>query len=513
MTPPNGHGSSRPYDVVIIGSGMGGSAVAYGLGRSGARVLVLERGSPIPAEAENWDPEAMVSGRYAARETWLDGDDVPFVPRSYACVGGNTKVYGAAMLRYRERDFEGVEHAEGVSVPWPIRYSDLSPWYDAAEEALGVHGNVGEDPAEPPRGPFPFAAVPHEPVIEELAGVWRAQGLAPFHLPVAIDRHEGRTDKGRCVRCRTCDGFPCKVDAKGDAETAFLRPAIAGGSVDLWTGALVERLTTSRDGKRVETAVVVHRGERFEVRAPTFVLAAGSIHSPALLLRSADHKHPGGLANAGGRVGRGYMAHNNTVLVALAPERLNPTHFQKTLAINDFYGAGAHGNYPLGNMQMRGKVLPAHLRRKPFIAPGDAEWVADRSVDLWLMSEDLSRPENRVFVDSQGRIHLSWRPNNEAPHRALVACARDLLHIAGFTTIYEERRTISTVSHQCGTTRFGDDPATAVLDPFCLTFEVPNLFVVDTGFYHFRWNILNQAGLGHDEAAAFTDIKMICCEF
>jgi choline dehydrogenase-like flavoprotein len=468
------------WDIVIIGSGMGGSALAYGLRKSHARILMLERGDFIPAEKANWEPDEIVlRGRYGAKDTWYDLSGRPFQPRAYYAVGGNTKVYGAAMLRYRANDFEGVEHSDGCSERWPIRYADLAPYYDRAEALLGVHGAAGEDPLEPPRGPFPFPAVPHEPVIEELATNLRAQGLHPFHLPVAVDMQSG----GACIRCGTCDGFPCRVHAKGDAESRFLSPVLASGAIDLWTNALVERLETTSDGKRVARAIVRVGGEVRTVHASLFVLAAGSVNSPALLLRSACDRFPNGLANSSGWVGRGYMAHNNTVIMALAPNRLNPTQFQKTLALNDFYAGGSSTGHPMGHIQMRGKILPAHLQRKEYIPRGSEEAIAARSVDFWLMSEDLPNPENRVWLDSSGRLCLHWKPNNQEPHKDLVSHTREILLAAGFSTFYEERRGVGTVSHQCGTTRFGSDPAKAVLDPFCRSFDLPNLFVVDTGFY------------------------------
>lgn len=465
------------FDVVIIGSGMGGSAVAYALRHSGASVLVLERGDYLPAEADNWD----VSGvqRYRAAEQWRDCEGRPIEPRIYYNVGGNSKVYGAAMLRYREEDFSGVEHEAGRTVPWPISYADLRPHYAKAEALLGVRGQAGEDPTEPPRAPFPHPVMPHEPVIEELAAGLRAQGLHPFHLPVAVDFGVD----GDCIRCATCDGFPCQVGAKNDAETRLLRPALAAGSVQLWTGARVERLTATPNGRRVAAAEVNHRGERKIVTGGTFVLSAGAINSAALLLKSKSDRFPNGLANSSGQVGRNYMAHNNSVIMAVDPRRKNPTRFQKTLALNDFYRGGSASGKPLGHIQMRGKILPEMLARKTDPELRRNSHLAEHSVDLWLMSEDLPDPENRVRVDGQGRVHLIWRPNNQAPHRELVERTTDIMRVAGYTKFFVERRGVETISHQCGTVRFGRDPATAVLDEYCRSFDLPNLFVVDTGFY------------------------------
>jgi choline dehydrogenase-like flavoprotein len=465
--------------MVIIGSGMGGSTMAYALADTGASILIVERGDFLPREADNWNVAGVA--RYRAKERWRDGAGQPFEPRIYYHVGGNTKVYGAAMLRYREADFSGVSHAEGDTVPWPITYAELAPWYDRAEQLLGVRGQAGEDPTEPPRGDFPLPPVPHEPVIEEFAASLRQQGLHPFHLPVAVDLGPG----GECIRCRTCDGFPCQLHAKGDAETRLLRPALARQTVTLWTGATVERLLTSPDGRRVTSIEITHRGETKTVQAGQFILAAGAINSAALLLKSKNEHFPRGLANnSSGMVGRNYMAHNNSVIMAVSPRRENPTRFQKTLAFNDFYFGDTAGGQPLGNVQLRGKVLPEMLARKPgFTDPTRREEWASRSLDVWLMSEDLPDPDNRVMVDDGGNIRLNWRPNNVAPHRELVRRVAAILRAAGYPDLIIERRGIETISHQCGTVRFGTDPRTAVLDPYCRSFDLPNLFVVDTGFY------------------------------
>ncbi len=470
------------FDFVIIGSGMGGSAMAYGLKDTGASILILERGDFLPQEPENWDTqEVSLKGRYRADEQWLDRDNQPIQPRVYYNVGGNTKVYGAAMLRYREQDFLGIEHEEGHSMPWPITYQDLRPYYDEAEHLLGVHGQVGEDPLEPPRDEFPFPAMPHEPVIEELAESLRQQGLHPFHLPVSIDFGPD----GKCVRCQTCDGFPCQVQAKGDAETSFLRPALRHENVTLWTKALVERLIPSDDGKRVERVEIKRGGQTLEIWADTFILSAGSINSPALLLKSKTDQFPNGLANnVSGLVGRNYMAHNNSVIMAISQEKPNPTHFQKTLALNDFYLTGSKNDKPLGHIQMRGKILPEMLLKKkdPRLTTFN-KLAAEHSIDLWLMSEDLPNAENRVHIDGRGKIHLIWEPNNVSPHETLVETASEMMRQAGYPIIFAERRGVETISHQCGTLRFGDDPNSAVLDPYCRSFELPNLYVVDTSFY------------------------------
>ncbi|HRV91793.1 MAG TPA: NAD(P)-binding protein, partial [Anaerolineae bacterium] len=205
------------YDIVIIGTGMGGGTLAYALRHSGARLLLIERGDYLPQETENWSPEAVFNQkRYKPAEVWQDASaEASFQPGVHYFVGGNTKVYGAALPRFRRQDFEALEHEGGTSPAWPITYEALEPYYAQAEQIYWAHGQAGEDPTEPPRSsPFPFPPVPHEPYIDALADRLRQQDLKPFHYPMGLDLREG----GRCIRCKTCDGFPCQVLAKADAD-------------------------------------------------------------------------------------------------------------------------------------------------------------------------------------------------------------------------------------------------------------------------------------------------------
>ena len=306
---------SISYDIVIIGTGAGGGTLAYALRDSGARVLLVERGDFLPQEPQNWQPaEVFDQRRYKPPEDWLDAQGRPFHPGVHYFVGGNTKVYGAALPRFRREDFRAIEHEGGTSPAWPIGYDDLEPYYAAAERMYMVHGEPGQDPTEPPRaGPFPFPAVPHEPYIEDLAARLRAQGAHPFALPMGIDLRPG----GRCVRCKTCDGFPCKVLAKGDAEVCAVRPALSSERVTLWTRAYARRLLTDPSGRRVTALEVERDGTLLTVSAELFVVSCGAANSAALLLRSASGMHPNGLANSSGLVGRNYMVHNNTALMAV----------------------------------------------------------------------------------------------------------------------------------------------------------------------------------------------------
>jgi choline dehydrogenase-like flavoprotein len=473
----------KAYDLVIIGTGMGGGALAYALRDSGCKILLLERGDYLPSEPENWNPEAVFNQkRYKPKEQWFDDSGNTFPPGVHYFVGGNTKVYGAALPRFRKEDFSNLEHEEGVSPAWPVRYEEFEPYYCRAEQMLFVHGETGADPTEPPRSaPFPFPAVPHEPYIEDLKRRFERQGLHPFFLPLGIDLRQG----GRCIRCKTCDGFPCKVDAKADADMSCVRPALASGNVELMTRAFVRRLVTDSSGKRVTEVEIERDGQSLRIGADAFVVSCGAVNSTALLLRSASSLHPNGLANSSGLVGRNYMVHNNTALMAVNPFRVNPTTFQKTMAVNDFYFRGDEGyRFPLGNLQLLGKLqagmLTANQRWVPKPILGA---FAHRSVDWWVMSEDLPDLQSRVTLGAGGRIEVRFRPNNLRAHNRLIRLATRMLRKAGYPIVLIQRMGIETNSHQCGTACFGTDPTKSVLDPFCRSHDVSNLFVVDASFF------------------------------
>jgi len=472
--------SEESAQVVIVGSGMGGGTLAWGLARRGIDTLVLERGEPLPREHENWSPEAVfLDRRYKPAETWLDDDGREFHPGVHYVVGGNTKVYGASLPRFRERDFEETVYPSGVSPAWPFRYSDLEPYYAHAESLYRVHGTTGEDPSEPWRSsPFPYPPVAHEPYIAETMARLAAQGLNPASTCMGIDLRPG----GACVRCQTCDGFPCRLGAKSDAETCALGPALAGGSVRLRTGAHITRIEVDGSG-RVTRLVGEADGEPLTVTGGTFVISAGAANSAALLLASRDENHPTGLANSSGLVGRNYMVHNNTHIAAYDPRRINDVVFQKTMAVNDWYHDLGDG-HPGGSLQLIGKVQGSMMKSHATRVPRRMlDRIADRSVEWVVMSEDLPSVHNRVAVDGQGRIQVSWRRTNYDRHEELLRTAKSALRKAGYTAIFEQRFDISMNSHMCGTAVAGTDSATSVLDPWCRSHDHPNLFVVDSAFF------------------------------
>ncbi|MFO1131974.1 MAG: GMC family oxidoreductase [Hyphomicrobiales bacterium] len=329
------------------------------------------------------------------------------------------------------------------------------------------------------RAPFPHPAIGHEPEIEAFNVKLRAKGLHPFPLPVAIDLHPG----GTCIRCRTCDGFACKIGAKNDAEVRLVDPALATGNVDLILETYVHRFITDASGRKVTGVEVQQKGERRVIAAEIFVSSAGAINSAALLLRSANDRHPRGLGNSSDQLGRNYMAHNNTAMMAVNPLRKNPVVFQKSLCINDYYLPNAVRPYPLGNVQglgkLQGGMLTANMR---WVPESLMSWFAERSVDWWIMSEDLPHPDNRVTVDGDGKIRVAYTPNNLKSHGELVSHWTRLMKGLGYPIVITQKMDITVAMHQCGTARFGADPATSVLDPCCKAWDLDNLYVIDASF-------------------------------
>ncbi|MDH4066808.1 MAG: GMC family oxidoreductase, partial [Acidobacteriota bacterium] len=453
---------------------------------SGARILVIERGDVVPSEEHNWSPEAVWKDlRYRTSEPWLDERGDPFLPYMHYGVGGNTKYWGSVLYRLRREDFGALEHEDGVSPAWPIDYDTLAPYYDRAEQLYGVRGEVGADPTDPPRGPFPFPAVPHAAGMQAIVDDLRRQGLHPAPLPLGLLRPG---EDGGCILCNTCNSFPCRIGAKSDSDVCCVRPALTHPNVTLWTGTFARRLLTDGSGRRVAAVEVDRRGERLRVGAPLVVVSCGAANSAALLLRSATDGQPEGLANSSGLVGRRYMAHLATMMQGFHPLRPNDTVFQKTVAINDYYFRGPDTPYPLGHIQSQGRTHG--IMAKVFgdtIIPGIPlsaynAWVS-RGVDWLAMSEDLPHPDNRVTVDGHGRVQLHYRPNNLGAHERLVDETRRVLRRLGFWKVMTHSHKKRNTTHQCGTLCFGTDPTTSVLDPYCRTHDVENLFVVDASFF------------------------------
>ena len=489
------------YDLIIIGSGAGGGTLAYRLAPSGKRILILERGNRVRREKDNWSTHAVnVLGKYNTKEQWYDRDGKALHPHTNYNVGGNTKFYGSALFRLRREDFDELPHHGGLSPAWPIEYDDLEPYYTEAERLYQVHGQRGVDPTEPhASSPYPHPPVSHEPRIQQLHDDLQRLGHRPFHVPLGILLDERDPVASRCIRCETCDGHPCLVHAKSDAEVICVDPALRYPNVSLLTDTYVSRLETSASGREVSAVVVERHGSIERYSADLVVVSCGAINSAALLLRSANERHPRGLANRSDVVGRHYMGHTNSVLMALS-KCPNPTVFQKTLALNDFYFGSDDWSYHMGHISFVGKLDAVTLSAgAPAIAPGwSLELMAKHSLDFWLTSEDLPDPENRVTVDREGRIRLTYRPNNEEAHTRLIAKLKQLMqqqtvcpdhghscHVGLFarSLFVGQRIPLAGVAHQNGTIRFGSDPRTSALDPNCRAHEVDNLYVVDGSFF------------------------------
>jgi len=489
------------YDVIVIGSGAGGGTLVHNLAPSGKRILLLERGDYVRREKENWDPTAVnLDGRYQTKEVWKDARGRDLHPHTNYAVGGNTKFYGAALFRLRKEDFGEIRHHGGISPAWPVAYDEMEPYYTRAERMYHVHGEHGEDPTDPYASePYPHPAVSHEPRLQHLAEDFARSGLKPFHTPLGIQIDEKNPNRSQCIRCGTCDGFPCLVRAKADAQVLAVDPALEFPNVTLLTNAFVERLETIPSGRAVSKVIVRRNGGREEYSAGVVVVSAGAINSAALLLRSANDRHPNGLANRSGVVGRHYMGHVNSILMAVS-KCPNPTIFQKTLSVNDFYFGDEDFPYPMGHISFVGKLDGATLSAgAPAIAPGfTLDLMARHSLDFWLTSEDLPDPENRVSLDGQGNIVLSYRPNNEEGHKRLIGRLKKLTNeqracpahghacqqgLFARNLYVGERIPLAGVAHQNGTIRFGNDPQTSALDRNCKTHDVDNLYVVDASFF------------------------------
>lgn len=476
---------SRHYDVIIVGAGAGGGTLAYALAPTGKQILLIERGDYLPREKDNWNPDAIfLEGRYRTLETWLDAQEQPFHPETYYVVGGNTKLYGAALQRMRAEDFGEVHHAEGISPGWPLTYQDFEPYYTRAESLFKIHGQRGEDPTEPHMSAeYPFPAMPHEPRIQEVADQLAGQGLHPLHLTLALDRNVNDPRHSTCIRCDTCDPYPCFVDAKCDAQIACIDPALTYDNVTLMTQSLVTRLLTSPTGDRVEAVEVQTPRGVEQLSADIVVVSCGAINSAALLLRSGNDQHPNGLANSSDQVGRNLMKHNHSALIAIAPTP-NPTIFQKTLAIHDYYWHGPKQDYPLGQIQLTGKAKWQRLKK---MAPTDLpqhwlEYLSQHSVDWWLTTEDLPDPTNRVTLGRDRKIQVSFTPNNLQPHYELAGVLEQHLRQLDFYLFWHKTMELTVAWHQVGTCRMGNDPATSVLDLNCRSHDVKNLYVVDASF-------------------------------
>lgn len=481
------------YDIIIIGTGSGGSTLAYKLAPTGRKILILERGGFIPKERQNWDPhEVVTKGRYRPDENWYDQDGKAFKPFIHYNVGGNSKMYGAALFRFRESDFKETRHYGGVSPAWPFGYETLAPYYDEAEKLYHVHGQRGADPTEPPASKgYPLPPLTYEPLIADLAEKMKQLGLKPFPLPMGIRLPQDYTPTESPVVLENFDGFPDPTDSKADGQTVCLRPALRNRNVTLMTGAYAEKLLTDEAGKKITAVRVQINGETIQFTADWFFVACGAVNSAALFLRSASSQHPNGLANSSGQVGRNLMLHHNGCLVAFTKKK-NDCVFQKSLGLADFYHGAEDSQYPLGEIQLMGRNDPDTINwlgEKLF--PGknyEALW--EMTIDFWLTAEDLPSSENRVSLRNDGSIQVAYTRTNDMAYEKLKEKLKQVfVRLGELDPDYRETKwngydlDVSGMSHQNGTMRFGTDPASSVLDLYCKTHDLDNLYVTDASFF------------------------------
>ncbi|EPE98365.1 GMC oxidoreductase [Rhizobium grahamii] len=465
-------------DIVIIGSGVGGSTVAAGLAATGAEILILEAGDFIADRPENRDQRAIFQrGHFRPKEMWYEANGTAFNPGNYYNVGGNSKFYGAVLSRYRREDFEEIRHREGISPAWPFPYEVLEPWYSRAERMYEVRGNLGDDPTEPAHSSsYEYPPVPDEPPVADVRARLKAKGLHPFSLPLGVN-----IDAWMAKARTPWDAHPNSRDGKMDAETAALLKALEFPNVRLETNAKVTRLEAGGNGN-IERIHYRKDGEDLAATPKLVILSAGAVQSAVLLLRSADARHPKGLANSSDQVGRNFMNHNSSAVIAVSPTYRNTSVYQKTFGFNDFYLSDGNGGPPLGNVQLLGRISAQVLKGSLSWAP---EWllqnITGHAIDFYAMSEDIPHPESRVRVDGD-RIVLQWKRTNWDAHLELVSKLKAVLKSVGFPIVLSKPFDKRTPSHQCGTVRIGNDPASAPLDPYCRSYDHENLFVVDASF-------------------------------
>jgi choline dehydrogenase-like flavoprotein len=481
------------YDIIIIGTGSGGSTIAYKLAPTGKKILILERGGFIPKEKENWDPhEVVTKGRYRPNEEWYDQNDKPFKPFIHYNVGGNSKMYGAALFRFRETDFKEVKHHGGISPAWPFGYETLEDYYTTAEELYSVHGKRGLDPTEPPaKKGYPLPPLIYEPLISDLNSKLKILGLKPFPLPMGVRLPQDYMKTESPVVLENFDGFPDLTDSKADGQVMALRPALMNKNVVLLTHAYVEKLETDASGKRITKVVTNIKDEKIVFSADTVFVACGAVNSAALLLRSANEQHPDGLANSSDQVGRNLMLHHNGCLVAFTKKN-NDCVFQKSLGLADFYHGADDSEFPLGEIQLMGRNDPdTILWLAQELYPGKTyEELKAMTIDFWLTAEDLPSSNNRVTLKNDGSIKVSYTRTNYTAYEKLKLKLKQIFEQLGeIDPDYKNTKwngydlDITGMSHQNGTLRFGTDPKTSVLDLNCKAHDLENLYVVDASFF------------------------------
>jgi choline dehydrogenase-like flavoprotein len=476
------------YDVIIVGTGAGGGTLAYKLAATGKKILILERGGFMPLEEQNRSNiDIFKKERYHATEQWYDNAGEPFYPQMNYAIGGNTKIYGAALLRFREKDFEAVNHKTGISPKWCLKYADFEPYYTEAEALYKVHGETQGDPTEPfHSADYPYPAINQEIPVQEIYSALLShsrsetanQGLHPSAIPLGLTRQDD--------------------DPTNDSEVSGINLALKYDNMILKTQAKVIGLHTNPSGKAVKGVEAEIDGQSYLFLGNIIVLACGAVNSAALLLKSANDAHPTGLANSSDQVGRNLMKTLMSSIVQLSTKP-NSGSFQKTIYVNDFYWGDEDFPYPMGHIQNSGGLLtdvifaesPPGFSVVARLMPGfGLKQLATHSIGWWAQTEDLPDRDNRVQVE-KNKIQINYTPNNTEAHDRLIYrwlnvlksieknlddFHRGIMHPRGEVPL-------SVMANQCGTCRFGDDPQTSVLDRDCRAHDLDNLYVVDGSFF------------------------------
>ncbi|NEP63045.1 MAG: GMC family oxidoreductase [Symploca sp. SIO2G7] len=480
------------YDVIIVGSGAGGGTLAHALAPTGKQILVLERGARMAPEDQNRaDIDVYKAERYRSPEQWYDETGEPFSPQANYAVGGNTKIYRASLMRMRDRDFDAVTYQDGITPEWPVKYADFEPYYTAAEQLYQVHGDQQNDPTEPPHSAaYPHEAYPHPPVMRPIVEKIADTGLHPTTLPVTLTQR--------------------KDDPTGDAEIFGINLALQYDNVTLKTNAKVVALHTSSSGREirgVQTEISNEASSQTSMfTSDIVVLSCGAVNSAALMLDSANEKHPDGLANQSGMLGRNLMKPLMTVIVE-PREANNKGTFPPSVSVNDFYWGYGDFPYPMGHIENSGGLLqdlifaesPPILSVIARLVPGAGlQQLVRRSIGWWAQTGTLPNPNNRIywkkdihFGRQRKKLRYEFTPNNWEAHDRLVyrwmGMLRDMenssIGLRSGSLYPRGESPIEVVGYQCGTARMGTDPATSVLDINCRTHEIDNLYVVDSSFF------------------------------
>ena len=479
----------RHYDVIIVGTGAGGGTLAQKLAPTGQRILILERGAVMSLEEQNRaDVDVFKKDRYRAPEQWYDNEGEPFSPQTNYAVGGNTKIYNATLMRMRDRDFEAVTYQDGVTPEWPLKYADWEPYYTAAEQLYQVHGDYHSDPTEPAHSQdYPYGAVDHSPVIQPFVNLIKERGLHPTSLPMSLTKQND--------------------DPTGDSEVFGIDLALKHDNVVLKTNARVVELHTNMTGTEISGVQAEIDGQPFLFKASIVVLACGAVNSAALMLDSANEKHPNGLANGSDQLGRNLMKHLMTVIVEREAAENDGT-FMPSVSVNDFYWGDEYFNYPMGHIENSGGLLqdlifaespPLLSVLAQFLPGAGLQQLVKRSIGWWAQTGTLPKPNNRVYWQESTRfdglrrkkLRYEFTPNNLEAHDRLVYRWMGVLKDMENTGMGLRQSTVyprgesptQVVGYQCGTARMGTDPETSVLDIHCRTHEIDNLYVVDSSFF------------------------------